>query len=353
MNPRTLHVVLVACLALTVGCSNLTPPDPPEAPAFWSPLWIAQGDFVELLHDQGALYAVDRKKGIFVQRPAFAGPWVRLGPDLGDVDDPFGTHGVRTLARSGDLLVTGLSLPATDERPCLYQRRTADKDWTVSPFPAVSPVLDLASTGPGVVFGLDRAGVFFTKDGGQTWTRSSDPDLVLKQGTLVRGTDGIYCGGQAWTGQPRLFRSRDEGATWTQIPLGLAVGVVQGNVFSVATGGSGAPSELFTNVNGEIYRSADGGQSFRAVLEVLRVPGTIFVNPDDAREVLIASEQVFWTRDAGNSWDIFTLPRGIHAGLAAVDWEHRRVAVQLGDVTVEALYELNLDLASIATAPAP
>lgn len=353
MKPRAIHLLLVACLAFSAGCSDLAPPDPPEAPAYWSPLWIARGDFVALLHDQGSLYAVDRKQGVFVQHPAFAGAWVRLGPELQNVDDPFGYNGVRAVAHSGDLLVAGLSLPATDGRPCLYQRKSGDTKWTPSSFDARTPVLDLIADGTGTVFGLDRAGVFLTRDGGETWIRVLDPDFALKQGTLARGADGIYCAGQASTGQPRLFRSQDEGATWAQIPVAVALGVLQGSVLSVATSGAGAPPELFTNVNGEIYRSGDGGTSFQAILEVLRVPGTIYVNPQDSREVLIASEQVFWTRDAGTTWDVFMLPQGIHAGLAAVDWEHRRVAVQLGDVEREALYEFNLDLASVATAPAP
>jgi hypothetical protein len=328
----------------TPGCGRLDDLSAPPTPSYWAPLWIARSDFVEMALDGDRLYAADRTEGVYVQEPAFEGRWKPLGLAFRDLDDPFHRHGITSLTASDGLVVVGVSLPFGDSRSRLYRRRAGENSWT--PVEGItSTVMALSSPEPGLLLGLDQEGLFLSRDGGVTFSRDDNAELALKRGSLAANRNPLYCGGQSWEGEPQLFRSRDRGETWSRIPLTRALGVSIGAVSSVVTGAS--PADIFTTVNGTIYRSLDGGATFSRFFEITRFPGTLSVNPDDPDEIVIASQELYWSRDGGRSWEVFGFPPGFAIGFATTDWGRRRVAVQVGDLKNEAIYAFDLDIAGL------
>ncbi|MCA9926800.1 MAG: hypothetical protein KC421_30745, partial [Anaerolineales bacterium] len=160
--------------------------------------------------------------------------------------------------------------------------------------------------------GDDQVGIYYTTDGGASWTVSTDPQLsakritgvaargntmlVASEGGLFRTTDGVL---GTWTkisgsgGLPAaraaditpdpndtnrfyvtftgasggLFRTDDLGATWTDITGNITGITARTNAFEVAVFNDGATSVVSVVLNGvgndadanAIFRSANGG----------------------------------------------------------------------------------------------
>jgi photosystem II stability/assembly factor-like uncharacterized protein len=132
-------------------------------------------------------------------------------------------------------------------------------------------------------------------------------------------TGAIYAGGgDAWFG-PAVWRSTDLGATWSHSSEGLAY--QEGEepikaVWSLAPAGGG----LYAGVESAgLFRSDDGGQSWRHVAGLREHPSrpdwqpgggglilhSIVPHPDDARQlwVAISTAGAFHSADGGTTWE--------------------------------------------------
>lgn len=182
-----------------------------------------------------------------------------------------------------------------------------------------------------VVAALDK-GLFRSTDGGRTWSAAgeglphrnvrdvvahpSDPDVLwaaVGAGAPEGGTGDWQPGG--------VYRSGDGGLTWIESSKGLTRGAGAdaehtSRYLTVAVAAT-EPNVLYTadaawDVN-VVYRSDDGGASWRAVLGEGARPVTAYttpltaevltVDPGDARRVLLGNaELLLATEDGGGTW---------------------------------------------------
>ena len=176
-------------------------------------------------------------------------PWVRVpGPPGGALPVVFETA-------TGTLL-------ATDETGLAFRSTTAGAEWdTVSPRDVRS-----FSEAPGEVFAATGTGLFRSTDDGRTWTTFALDGTAVRVG--VREADG----GLFAATERVLLRSTDDGRTWTTL--------------------GPAPGRLARGHDGRVYRTAERGcGAFYPCHDVLRW------NPASA------------------VWDSLTTPRDLFNGL--------------------------------------
>ena len=132
-------------------------------------------------------------------------------------------------------------------------------------------------------------------------------------------TGAIYAGGGGpWFG-PAVWKTEDFGETWTHSSAGLTAAEGADPVSAVWSLAL-AHGELHTGVEpAALYRSADGGQSFRPVEGLQKHPSrkdwapgagglilhSLVPHPDDPNQfwVAISAAGVFYTADGGATWE--------------------------------------------------
>jgi hypothetical protein len=348
------HAALMAaliCPLLLAGCADTLEPPGNVTQTYWTPLFLVGSRFVDVVIEDGALFVAERTQGVYVQRPAFTGSWRHLGLRVDDLDDPLRLYGLTSLAVDGDLMVAGLNLPPGDPRPELLHRRLSDPEWVPSQLQPVSLVRDLVKTAPGNIIGLDDLATFSSEDGAE-WTSSANQLQGLELGHLFEGKDGLYCAGHGPQREPKLFKSEDGGSNWKQVNLSKTLGVAVGTIYAMAEASGPDPARYLT-VDADVYRSLDGGRTFEYLIELPRTPGHIHVNPENSEEIIITGGPVFWTRNGGEFWDVFYLPRGLPSRFSAVDWEQKMMVVTVHDNIREAVYVFNMAAAEPLLRPAP
>ncbi|MCG3118714.1 MAG: Ycf48-like protein [bacterium] len=198
-------------------------------------------------------------------------------------------EGVARSKNNGDLWETSLLMP---------------------PYPRA--VLTLALNANGEVFAGERAGLFRSANGGVSWTSTSlntwiEAIVVDSPGTLYVGTydaDGNGDGG--------VFRSIDNGNTWTLINSGLPIQppAVVGELIKNSRG------HLFAaQVNGGgIFRSTDRGDHWTLINpKVIEVLG---INTKDEIFAGTHDGQIWRSTDNGDNWAIIST--GLAGGALAI-----------------------------------
>lgn len=173
----------------------------------------------------------------------------------------------------------------------------------------------------------DQRGVFRTRDGGKTWQKvlyKDEHTAVMDLEVAPDDSKTMYA--TTWvtrTGRPNtpangtakaeqdaaIYRSLDEGATWTQVagkglptePMGR-VGV------SVAAGSGG--KTVFAIAAQGLYRSDDGGENWVRSTEDPRILGSwyfsrVFCDPKDPKVVYVAQTTMYRSVDGGKTFDGF------------------------------------------------
>jgi len=184
-------------------------------------------------------------------------------------------------------------------------------------------------------FGPDEErGVFRTTDGGRTWKRvlfkdnvTGAADLCFEPGNprVVFATmwQGIRKPGQKGTSYgpgSGLYKSTDEGITWTQISgNGLPAEDWGRSGVAVAPNTHGQRVYFILEAkekNGGLYRSDDGGASWKKATDDPRITGywymsEIFVDPKNPDAVYVPSQNLYRSLDGGRS---FTAIKGAPGG---------------------------------------
>jgi photosystem II stability/assembly factor-like uncharacterized protein len=205
----------------------------------------------------------------------------------------------------------------------IYGSRSAGDDWDLlastddDEFNYVFDV-DFDPHARGTVLACTGAGVFRSSDGGAGWTRVlTRPVLPFSAAAVFSKTDaGVVYAGLEGAG---IFRSSDHGVNWSG-PLGSGLNVGRYNRIVLAA----APSDgdivyaAFTGVDEQcagVYRSDDRGESWRA----LSIPrsdltgdtymggqgrfnSTLAVHPADPDIVWAGGIDLYRSVDGGRSW---------------------------------------------------
>jgi len=180
----------------------------------------------------------------------------------------------------------------------------------------------------------EERGVFRSTDGGRTWKKvlfkdkvTGAVDLCFEPGNprVVYATmwQGIRKPGQKGTAYgpgSGLYKSSDEGLTWMPITgHGLPEADWGRSGVAVAPGTRGQRVYLIVEAkekNGGLYRSDDGGASWKKVTEDQRIIGfwymsEIFVDPKNPDVVYVPSQNLYRSNDGGHN---FTAIKGAPGG---------------------------------------
>ncbi|GAB4213968.1 MAG: photosynthesis system II assembly factor Ycf48 [Synechococcales cyanobacterium] len=158
------------------------------------------------------------------------------------------------------LLWVGLWMP-TAEAVGLPNMRAVP--WQAASTPTENILLDIAFTDPEITHGWvvgDKGTLLETRDGGVNW---QPHDLGEEYAETY--LDSIsFAGEEGWiVGEPKiLLHSRDGGSHWDRIGLSDKL---PGEPMKITALGPGQ-AEMVTNV-GAIYRTMDGGQNWRALVD--------------------------------------------------------------------------------------
>jgi photosystem II stability/assembly factor-like uncharacterized protein len=180
----------------------------------------------------------------------------------------------------------------------------------------------------------EERGVFRSTDGGRSWKKvlykdnvTAAVDLCFEPGNprVVYATlwHGIRKPGQKGTSYgpgSGLYKSLDEGATWTQITgNGLPEGDWGRGGVAVAPGNHGQRVYMILeakNKKGGLYRSDDAGATWKKITEDERIVGAwyfseIYVDPKNADIVYVPSQNLYRSNDGGHT---FTAIKGAPGG---------------------------------------
>jgi photosystem II stability/assembly factor-like uncharacterized protein len=292
-----------------------------------------------------AITGVKGQPNVFYMAPVNGGVWKT--DDFGRTwtpvfdDQPTGSVGAIAVAASDPNVIyvgsgEGLARPDLSVGDGVYKSTDAGKTWThlglrdgqQIPYIIVDPNnpnrLFVAVLGHPYGPNEER-GVYRSTDGGATFQKvlskdentgasslAFDPDDAnIVYACLWEERQGPWENG-AWAGtNGGIFKSTDGGATWRQLTQGLpAEGIVQADIAVAPSNGKRIYATVANPQTVRIYRSDDAGDSWTVATTDNRPAGRIgggdlpvpVVDPKNPDTVIIASTVSYRSKDGGKTW---------------------------------------------------
>lgn len=230
-----------------------------------------------------------------------------------------------TIHRSRDL---GETWEQVDSTPSFPEASDVDLNqiWTIEPGPGAEPEVLYA--------GVDDAGLFITRDGGDTWTELDGLRQVDTYDDWFPGNGGLCLHSicvhptnpdRLWVGVSAVgvLRTDDRGQTWTLQNTGLptaAPGDTHHDIGSCVHRlrlDPANPDRLYQQNHMGVFRSADAGDTWQNITDGLPSafgfplathttdPNTIYTVPLESDEYRLTKDgrpAVYRSTDAGDSW---------------------------------------------------
>lgn len=176
----------------------------------------------------------------------------------------------------------------------------------------------------GTVWALSE-GVFVSRDGGRTWTKTGDNETLVSLYPDSRSAKYLY----ALDAFGTPLKSKDSGATWK--PTGP---FARSHRFRLI-----APDPVHSKVlygfvdSGHLYRSADAGKTWKNCGNMyLWDPRQILINPTDTKRLFCLSlDELYFSANGGKTWKrVYKGPGGVRQIEASPSGESTLFALAWG-----------------------
>ena len=289
----------------------------PENPFGWEALGLAGRRVSDLEQSGGILYAAT-DGGVFRGE---------VSPTTGTLWAPLGLEGENVSAllinpSSPNVMYAGIA-PADEatsptDVATLYKSTDGGASWSVSdagthghPVHFIEGCGDAAS----ILYAAGGLGVLRSDDAGMSWSvvlGTGEATISVIHVLALHPADGevVYAGGSRGASDPALWRSRNGGASWTDLSDAFEAG--EGGVQAIGFDPR-STATLYIGVKSRTYTSADGGET----LAPLRTPcpaypRAILIDPRNSDHVYASGLRggFFESWDGGERWWEFPKPDG-------------------------------------------
>jgi photosystem II stability/assembly factor-like uncharacterized protein len=213
----------------------------------------------------------------------------------------------------------------------VYRWSESEQHWTHLPSPMDGKLVWAISQSPDdpdyFVAGTCPASLWYSSDGAKTWTqgKTSEPmnDFSGVNSGPTRVTQILFDPidkGTVWATVEidSIYRSADEGRTWTKLEKGL----ISGDVHGIAVSASPQGKVLLCTTNKGLHRSTDNGETW--VMEPLDYPfqycRAVQLSADSKNIFLCngngppgSTGRLLRSHDAGNNWEDVHLPGDLNS----------------------------------------
>lgn len=180
--------------------------------------------------------------------------------------------------------------------------RAGPSTWTpIGPEGGLVPTLAIDPNNSNVLYAGTRSdGVYQTTDSGTSWQLIGRMALPASDAAIVVAADAQSSVYVSSFGD--IFKSTDQGTTWTDVTGALPSGTVRAMASNPMTA-----TELFIGKTGTgegVYRSSNAGSTWTKVLTHTDIPDAIAFNPVSPTTVYVGiyGAGVYKTTDSGQTW---------------------------------------------------
>lgn len=193
------------------------------------------------------------------------------------------------------------------------EQRGASGSWSLVDFPrqgtAQPNALAISPSDADTMYCAIYNTVFFSSDGGSTWTERSTGLPGEPTHLLIDPEDSVTAYA-AFEEQGVIYKTNDAGQIWSPLPFTIPMSNGSGGISSIAADPYRSGNLWLGSFNAGFYHSDDGGQTFNDVTSLITVShqswfSTIAFDPNQDRiyvGTIGPNDAIHFSDDAGASW---------------------------------------------------